>query len=270
MLSTSRTRSLVIVVACLAVAACGSTSAPGASVSSSTPSTGASATSPTATSPTATTATSATPSTQTPTPVDRDPLTHKLLAEDFAQGPGVFHVGTLNGYTYSIKHGTYVVTASSTPKGMAQTYGEFARVAYVIDSSVDVIGAESSPSDTVVGLGCFDAAGKYGLVMLAATDGAGGYYFRVVKGVADTDPLATWSTPPTAASPVTSLRLLAAVTNPLDDHVRLSAWVNGVAVPETPETDRFDGCSGMVLFVGAPKKGLTISFDNARAIVPGE
>lgn len=264
MLSTSRTRSLVIVVACLAVAGCGSTSAPGLSASSSTPSSGASSTSPTAT-----TSTSASPSTHTETPVDLDPLTHKLLAEDFAQGPGVFHVGELNGYTYSIKDGAYVITTTSKPSGMAQTYGEYARVAYAIDSTVDVIGAATSGAQAV-GIGCFDSAGKNGLTMLVAADGSDGYFLRVVNGVPDSEPLAQWATPRASAAPVTSLRFLAAISSALNDDVRLSGWVNGVAVPATPETDKFEGCAGMVLFVIAPSKGITVSFDNARAIVPGE
>ncbi|MFC6238071.1 hypothetical protein [Longivirga aurantiaca] len=265
MLSTSRTRSLVLVVACLAVAACGPTPAPGLSASSSTPSTGASATSPTAT-----TTTSATPSTQSATPVDRDPLTHKLLAEDFSQGPGVFHVGDLNGYTYAVKDGAYVITATSKPSGPAETYGEYARVAYAIDSSVDVVGAASAGTKTAVGIACFDAAGENGLMMLAAADGSGGAYLRFVNGVPDAEPLAEWGASLTSGAAVTSLRFLAAISNPLNDDVRLSGWVNGVAVPASPETDKFEGCAGMVLLLMAPTKGVSVSFDNARAIVPGE
>lgn len=259
----SRTaRALSVLAALTLITACGSQTASGPTSSApSLPSTGSTATPGTSGSP------STPDATEGSTPADVDPLTHQLLSEDFATGPGVFHVGTTPDFRYAVKDGVYVITATAKDGGIAQTYGEFARTAYVVDASATVIGAERYDLNTAVGIGCFDADASYGLALLVNADSSSAGLMRFRNGEPDDDELSSWSTRDLA--PVRSLRLRVAITSPVGDDVTLTAWVNGEEMMST-STDGFDGCAGLVLYLITSERGVAISYDDVVATVPGE
>jgi hypothetical protein len=255
-------RTLSVLAALTLIAACGSQTAQQPTSSApSLPRTGSSG-SPDAS---GSSGSSSAPAEESPTPSDLDPLTHRLLEEDFTTGPGVFHIGTTPDFRYAVKDGVYVITATSKEGGIAQSYGEFARTAYVIDTTATVLGAEELDLNTAVGIGCFDEAGKYGLALLMNADSSSGALIRLRNGRPDKSELTSWTT--MDVEPVRTLRLLVAIAAPTGDDVALTAWVNGDEVMST-STDGFNGCAGTMLFLIASERGTSIGYDDVVATVP--
>jgi hypothetical protein len=252
MLSTCRAPALAIagLVALALVAACGST---GTTSSPSSAAPTASASSPSG---------STTPS----EPVDTDPLTHHLLSEDFASDAGVFHTGATADYRFSVADGTYHVLSTTVPGSPAMTYGEYARVAFAIDSSVDVVDAASLPRSAWLGLGCLSPDGATGIFVVVLADGSQAAVYPYAKGDFGEALLIS----DTRFGTVSSLSLSTYITAVTDDAVTVTASVNGQPLAGKGTGDGFQGCSGMVLMLDTMKKGVETQFDNAVATVPGE
>lgn len=200
---------------------------------------------------------------------DVDPLTHRLLEEGFATGAGVFHTGTTPDFRYSVRDGVYRVTAITAAGGVAMTYGEFARRAWAIDSSVVIVDAVALSEDAVIGVGCTNTSGKAGFIAYARPEGGGGFVIQFVDG--EPKPVGlTWSEPVGGVGPLRSLRLSTYITSPLGDDVKIAVYVNGEKVPDAATAAGFVGCDGMMLSLVVEGKGAAVGFDDAVATVPGE
>jgi hypothetical protein len=100
-------------------------------------------------------------------------LTHDLLHADFSVDAKPFVTRDFGAYTATVINGTYQIQARTTPSRPASSYTWFARTAYNVDVSADVIAVHENGGSAFVGVACLDEPNQNGHGYAFVVDASG-------------------------------------------------------------------------------------------------
>jgi hypothetical protein len=190
-------------------------------------------------------------------------LTHDLVDADFTETAEPFHTGSdseVGAYTFELVDDAYRIRATGPNESIGTTVGEYARTAYTIDTTVEVVDV-SSP-DLTVAVGCVDREGL-GYLFTLGPDGAA--IQRAQPGELVT--LGTMEEVALPAAPFTlALGCHQAMPNPNDTAV--TASVDGERLLAVTD-DQVSGFDAVLLGLRPDTDDASVTFDDVVATVPG-
>jgi hypothetical protein len=193
---------------------------------------------------------------------NRTVLTNRLLSADFRDGSGPFTTGTTSGYNYDIVDGTYRIQSRIANPGPADSFADFARTAYAVDMSAEVV---SVTREFAFGVGCFNSPSA-GYAFLASTQGGVALVRRDTESGANNRVIATIEQ---VAVPAANVQLRLSCANHLvGSSVSLTGYLNGQRVIAGTDAHGLDGFSAGALEFSTDVAGGEVRFGRAQAVVP--
>jgi hypothetical protein len=190
-------------------------------------------------------------------------LTHDLVDADFTESAEPFHTGSdpeAGAYAFELVDAAYRIRATGPNESIGSTVGEYARTAYTIDTSVEVV--DVSGPDVTVAVGCVDRQGR-GYLFTLGPDGAA--IQRAEPGELVT--LVAEETAVLPAAPFTlALGCHQAMPNPSD--TTITASVDGERLLSVTD-DQVSGFDAVLLGLWPDTDDASVTFDDVVATVPG-
>ena len=189
----------------------------------------------------------------------------RLLRADFRTGRGPFVTGVTPEINYDVVDGTYRIQSRTSEPGLATSLANFARTAYAVDMSADVV---SVTGDGVFGVGCQSNTDE-AYLLLAGVDGG------LALGRKDADRGPSNHTQILATNeeirvPATNVRLTLSCRSSLGGSaVTLRGYVDGREVIRGRDADGLDGFRQGVLAFDSSMAGAEVRFSRADAVVTG-
>ena len=194
---------------------------------------------------------------------NRTVFTNHLLKADFNSGGRPFSTGSSPDYTFNVLDGTYHITSRTPGPSPAYSFAQFARTAYTVDISADVVSVVGAES---FGVGCFTTKNS-GYVLLAVPGGGAALARVGQSGGSNNNRII--ATNEQAAVPSTNVRIQLSCTNKLiGSSATVTGYVNGQQVVQGTDPHGLNGFSIGALEFGAQTAGAEGRFDNVVAEVP--
>jgi hypothetical protein len=195
--------------------------------------------------------------------VNRTVLTDRLLSANFAKGRGPFTTGTSPDYNFALVDGTYRIRSRTGNPDPAQSLANFARTAYDVDMSAEVV---SLSQELYVGVGCFTSE-ETGYVLLAAP-GNGVTLGSVDRRTGSNNGLRVIATNQQVAMPSSNFSLqLSCDDSLLGSSVSLKGYINGQQVVDGTDPHGLSGFRLGSLQFAATTAGGEVRFTRADAVV---
>jgi hypothetical protein len=189
-------------------------------------------------------------------------LTDHLLSADFASGSGRFSTGTTPDYSYEIFDGLYRIRSLTSDPGPGETEAGFARKAYAVDISADIVYVSG---DGAFGVGCFNS-GTQGYALLADPSGGMALVRRDRDSGANNRVIATNDS---VTIPATNIQLELSCDDSLTGaSVSLKGYLNGQEVVSGTDSHGLNGFDQGTLELIATKAGSEIRVASVNAHVP--
>lgn len=199
--------------------------------------------------------------------VDRTVLTHELLTADFTNGAAPFQTQATGSVVAEVVDGTYRMRATAADGIPTISNAPFARVAYNVVLTTDVVAVTGPGAVTaVVGTSC-RGTNHIDYELLATASGS---YAALLRTAAN-DPskvIDAWAAPQGTAAPVHALTLTCTKASPLGNSYDVTGAVNGYEILRAHDGSGPSGISGGALVFRSDRPGTQASFDNVRARVP--
>lgn len=190
-------------------------------------------------------------------------LTHDLLEADFESGARPFSTGEHFGTRSDVVDGTYRMQRVERDVGSVSSAAPFARTAYNVRLSADVVQVDLGDEPGGVGLACVDGVRHMGYALFA-----GNGQDLVIRRYDDNGETDLASDEMTLPATPYRLTLSCSITGPGSDRVVVTGSLNGREVLRAEDPDGIYGYSGMRLMLASDIAPVTVRFDNVTAVVP--
>jgi hypothetical protein len=189
----------------------------------------------------------------------------RLLRADFRTGSRPFSTGVTPEVNYDLVDGTYRIQSRTSESGLVSSVAYFARTAYVVDMSAQVV---SASGNSVFGVGCLSSEHD-GYYLLAAT-GGGVALGRKDEESDSNDRTRLIAANEGAAVPANDVELRLSCSNSLvGSSVTLTGYVNGREVIQGTDSQGRDGFRMGALVFDSSTSGAEVRFSRADAVVTG-
>lgn len=198
--------------------------------------------------------------------IDRTVLTHDLMHADFSVDAKPFVTGNFGDYTATLIDGRYQIDSRTVPASPATSFAWFARTAYNVDLSADVVAVNANGGRATVGISCLDEPKKNGHGYVFVVDPSG-----YALGRSDTPSGTTLATVPAHhpwSGTAERVRLTCAPAGLTSKTVDVRGYINGKEVIHAHDSSGFDTYKAAALIFYPSKSHATVQFDNVSAIVP--
>ena len=190
-------------------------------------------------------------------------LTHDLLDADFESGAQPFSTGEHFGTRSDVVDGTYRMQRVERDVGSVSSAAPFARTAYNVHLSADVVQVDLGDEPGGVGLACVDGGRHAGYALFA-----GNGQDLVIRRFDDNGEIDLASDEMRLPATPYRLTLSCSISRPGSDRVIVTGSLNGREVLRADDPNGIYGYSGMRLMLASDIAPVTVRFDNVTAVVP--
>lgn len=191
-------------------------------------------------------------------------LTHDLVDADFSDGAAPFEVGSdpeVGAYEFELVDGAYRIRSTGPNDVAASSLGEYARVAYSVDTTVEVLEVDDG---STVAVSCL-SADLFGYVVTLGPDGA--TIYRLGADGSD-EAVAAASEVQVPDVPFTlGIDCEQRPNNP--DDLEITGSVDGRRVLSFTDTEAVSGLAYVELGLMPGTDDASATFDDVVAVVPG-